>query len=159
MPKRSLFISFHSADVQKARGFNLLQYSKNVDANFSSRHLLSPVDSQNDDYVWRKISEQMTGTSATVVLLGEKTYDREWVAREIEKTVQDGKGVLAMRLKDVDAPLPPDSRVGKALDEAGAEVLDWNPDAIEDAVERAINQERRCIQIAQAAPAPGTCSR
>ncbi len=161
MPKkRRIFISFHSADRQRVGGFNLLPYNSNVDAEFSTRHLLSPVKSDNDSYVRRKISEQMKGTSATMVLLGPKTYEREWVAEEIKKTVENSKGVVAMRFKDEEAPLPPDSCVGKALEEAGAEVLDWDPNEIREAIERALLQTKRAKQIARVTPgSSGSCGR
>lgn len=151
MTRRRLFISFSYRDVQQARGFNLLQYNKHVTTSFSSRHLLSPVNSTSKSYIWRRIRENMRGTSATVVLLGDKTYESKWVAREIRKTYKMGRGVLAIRLKGSDGPLPENSPVADAIKEAGAEVLDWEPNKFNSAVERCLKQTRYASKLTGAA--------
>ena len=79
MPTRRIFISYQHEDEMKAKGFNLLRWNKNVDIEFVGRHLLSPVDSGNRDYITRKIKEQLHGTSVTVVLIGSKTHESDWV--------------------------------------------------------------------------------
>ena len=81
---------------------------------------------------------QIHGTSATVVLLGKKTYQSDWVEWEIRKSLEKGKpnGILAIRLEP-SVPLPQDSPVGVALHEAGAEIIDWDSSQFADAIERA----------------------
>src|SRR5258708_26586407 len=97
---RKIVISYQHKDEMKAKGFNLLRWNKNVDLEFVGRHLLDPVDSKNDEYIWRQVRDQIDGTSVTVVLIGKETHESEWVAKEIEYSANSDSpiGVLALRL-------------------------------------------------------------
>ena len=129
---RRVFISFQHEDRQQASGFNLLRWNPNVPVEFVGRHLLSPVDSENPDYIRAKIREQLDGTSVTVVLIGGSTADSEWVNFEIRESVARGNGVIGIRLKGHEnAGIPP------ALVEDGGRILEWDPDKFADAIERA----------------------
>ncbi len=144
----------------KAKGFHLLRWNKNVDVEFVGRHLLDPVDSSNEQYIRSKIAEQLHGTSVTVVLLGKETCDSEWVEYEIQKSLEKDNGVLAIRLEP-NVPLPEDSPVRKALFDAGAEIIDWEPDKFGDAIERAAIAAGRgvAIQSTSSHPSSDTCGR
>ncbi|HVS90462.1 MAG TPA: TIR domain-containing protein [Mucilaginibacter sp.] len=159
---RGLFISFQHNDRNRARGFTLLHHSKYVDLNFRGRHLLDPVNSENQSYIREKVREQLHGTSVTVVLLGENTCDSKWVEWEIKESIERGNGVVAIKLKDQDCPLPDKSPVAQALKEAGAEIMDWEPHEIQDAVERAAMAAGRAAAIKKElvnSSDTGTCSR
>jgi len=131
MPRRA-FLSFSYDDTAQASGFNLLQWNPNVDFDFVGRHLLSKVDSENDDYIKSRIREEMHGTSMLICLIGQTTHQSPWVDWEIREAMAQGKGILGIRLKGQEgAPIPP------ALQEAGANVIDWNPDAFGDEMEQA----------------------
>lgn len=133
---RRIFISRAYEDQAKAKGFNLLRWNKNVDVEFVGRHLLDPVKSTDPDYITRKIKEQLSGTSVTVVLVGADTANSTWVQREIDWSLEKGNGVLAIRLDD-GAPLP------QGIVDCGAEVIGWNPGEFDDAIERAALQANR----------------
>lgn len=145
---RRIFISYHHGDRMKAKGFNLLRWNPNVDFEFVGRHLLDPVDSEDPDYIKRKIREQISGTSVTVVLIGKGTANSDWQAWEIYESVNKEKpnGILGILLEDAKRP-PSDSPVGKALREAGAEIIEWKPHEFEDAIERAAKAAGRVQQI------------
>ena len=145
---RSIFISYQRQDVNRARGFNLMKHSQYVDVNFRGRHLLTPVNSRNPSYIKSCVNKQMHGTSVTVVLLGEKTHQSNWVAWEIAQSIKRGNGVVAMRLKDQHAPLPPNSEVTRLLRQAGAEVLPWSPHGVDRAIERSFRASGRASAIA-----------
>jgi MTH538 TIR-like domain (DUF1863) len=150
---RRVFISYQHSDQMKAKGFNLMSYAENVDVEFVGRHLLDPVDSTSQDYVREKIREQLTGTSVTVVLIGDHTADSDWVDWEIEQSLNKGNGVLGIRL-DKDAQIP------ETLDGCGAEILNWyEPEDVRefaDAIDRAALASRRAPLLTSAG---GSCSR
>lgn len=135
---RRIFISYQHEDRMKAKGFNLLRWNKNVDIEFVGRHLLDPVNSENEQYISNKINEQLKGTSVTVVLIGKETCNSEWVQWEILQSIEKDKpnGVLAIRL-DENAQLPEGCPVSEVLNDVGAEIIDWNPHEFDAAIERA----------------------
>lgn len=149
---RRIFISCHYADRQKAKGFNLLQWNKNVDFDFDGRHLLDPVDSKNKDYIRQKIKEQLNGTSATVVLIGKGTADREWVENEIEWSLEKGNGILGIKLD-------PSVEIPDALIKCGAEVIEWDVHQFSDAIDRACEGTRRTTEIRRGGGTDGGCAR
>lgn len=103
-----------------------------MDFEFVGRHLLSPADSEDPNYIRSKIREEMNGTSITVVLIGQKTAESDWVDFEIRESLARGNGLLGIRLKGAeDAPIP------LALKEAGARVIDWEPNEFSDEIARA----------------------
>ena len=159
MAKR-IFISFQHNDRMKAKGFNLLRYSKYVDVEFVGRHLLDPVNSSNESYIRSKIMDQLNGTSVTVVLVGKETHNSEWVKWEIEKSLEkkSPNGILAIRLGD-DVKLPDGSPVGDALKEAGAEIMDWKPHEFESAIERAFAAAGRIPKVRTATQTGRSCQR
>ncbi len=158
---RRVFISHQHDDRMKAKGFNLLRWNKNVDVEFVGQHLLDPVDSNNEAYIKQCVREQLKGTSVTVVLIGKKTPDSDWVRWEIEESVskQNPNGVLAIKLEP-DCDLPADSPVGKILRDVGAEIMDWSPHDFADAIERAAAAAGRIRQIAAGVGGSGSsCAR
>lgn len=132
---RRVFISYQHHDHMKAHGLNLMTYNKNLNIKFTGRHLLQPVDSNNEEYISRKIREKIKGSSATIVLIGKHTAESKWVEKEIAWSKETGKGVLGIRI-DRDCATP------DGLTEYGAEILDWHKPAdvaqFDAAIERAI---------------------
>ena len=147
---RRIFISCQYEDQMKAKGFNLLRWNKNVPVEFVGRHLLDPVDSNNWDYISRKIREQMTGTSVTVVLIGDTTWKSEAVAYEVERSLRKGtpNGILGIRLHD-------GVKIPGSLRDCGAEIIDWEPDEFEAAMDRAALAAGRA-KVAAAGPGGGS---
>jgi hypothetical protein len=142
----------------KAKGFNLLRWNKNVDFEFVGRHLLDPLDSKNENYITQKVNEQLTGTSVTVVLLGYKTEDSKWVQWEIEQSVEKKNGIVAIKLSDDVADPSKESPVGKALYNAGAEIIGWDVAKFEAAIDRAFKAAWRADVIASVGSSTG-CGR
>lgn len=161
MPRRRVFISTRYKDKEQARGFTLLPWADNVDVDFVGRHLLSPVDSADDSYIRRKVREQMGGTSVTAVLLGGDTQNSDWVAWEIEESLKrdNPNGIVAIKLKDSDVTIDPTSPVGEKLQEAGAEILEWDPEQFAPAIERAATAGRRASTIRAGPDSSGGCAR
>lgn len=151
---RRVFLSYQHRDHGKAKGFNLMGHNPNVKLDFTCRHLLSPVNSENPAYISSKIKEQIKGTSATVVLIGRDTANSDWVANEIDWSREKGNGIVGI-LIDPDATIPP------GLTEAGAEILDWaRPEDVhqfDDAIERAIAATNRSNRMV--VNSASTCAR
>lgn len=59
------------------------------------------IKRQGDTAIQRWIDSQLHGTSVTVVLIGAETHKRRWVKYEIEKSHDDGKGILGIRIHNV----------------------------------------------------------
>jgi MTH538 TIR-like domain (DUF1863) len=155
---RRVFLSYQHRDHGRAHGFNLLRHAPNLKLEYSVRHLLQPVDSVNDPYIARRIREQMKGTSVTVVLIGRHTAQSDWVAKEIEWSLQKepANGVLGITIDaGADVPAP--------LRECGAEVIDWTEPSdvhqFEAAIERAALAASRGPAIAASLGGNSTCGR
>jgi len=130
MPRR-VFISTDYENTNQARGFKLIPRNPNTNIEFVTRDLLSPVDSQNPDYIKASIKEKLNGTSVTVVLLGQNTGQSEWVRWEAEESYARGNGIIGIRLKGQDdAPVP------QFLKDVGAKVVNWDPDIFEDEIDK-----------------------
>ena len=129
---RRVFISTAYEAANQARGFKLLQWNPNVDFEFVTRDLLSPVDSRDPEYIKSSIRERLNGTSVTAVLIGQTTAQSGWVPWEIEESVARGNGIIGIRLKGQDdAPIP------QALKDAGARIINWDVDKFSDEIEKA----------------------
>ena len=151
---RRIFISHQHDDQMKAKGFNLLRWNKYVDVDFVGRHLLDPVKSSDPSYISRKIREQLKGTSVTVVLIGDKTWDSDWVEKEVNWSLEKAppNGVVGIRLKD-------GVKIPESLRDCGAEIMDWEPNEVEAAIERAAAASGRAV-VAAAGPGGGSsCAR
>lgn len=61
------------------------------------------IKKSGDSAIQRWIDGQLSGRVCTIVLIGEATAGRRWIKYEVEKSWNDGKGVLGIhihRLKD-----------------------------------------------------------
>lgn len=129
---RRAFISYEGEDRNRAKGFRLLKWNQNVELDIFDRHLLDPVQSQNNDYIKQCIREKMKGCSVAVVLIGEQTAQSAWVDWEVRYAMEQGKGIVGIVVKDGGTVEIPQS-----LKDAGAEVIPWEPGRFNDAIERA----------------------
>jgi hypothetical protein len=139
----------------KAKGFRLLRWNDNVDVEFYDRHFLDPIDSSNDDYIRSCIRDQMSGTSVTAVLVGENTKDSDWVDYEIDRSVKEGNGLVAIKVDDGIS----NEDVPDKLKENGAEIVDWDPDEFDGAIERAASQRSKVGQSTVRGRAGAGCGR
>lgn len=140
MARRRVFVSYQHQDQLKAKGFNLMRYNKALGLEFVTRGLLDPVKSSDPGYITSQIKATMKGTSVTVVLLGDKTADSSWIAKEIRMSGEKDppNGLVGIKLS-------PDASVPEGME--GAEILNWNvPEDVREfgaAIDRAAAGARR----------------
>ncbi|HYQ77689.1 MAG TPA: TIR domain-containing protein [Solirubrobacterales bacterium] len=127
---RRVFFSFHydrdNWRVAKVRNSQVVQgYDKNP---FYDKAEWEKIKKQGKAAIKTWIDGQLKGTSVTVVLIGNETASRPWVQYEIEKSIEDGKGLIGIDISKIK------DREGET-DETGANPLPngypyyrWNKD-------------------------------
>ncbi|MGP8216790.1 MAG: TIR domain-containing protein [Bacteroidia bacterium] len=102
-----VFFSFteanrHTVAKIKGRAVN----SKYPHLNFKVRDLLKRWDTEDEIVIRQAITKSIKGTSRTIVFVGEHTHNSKWVKEEVEMTLERGKPVYAMWLKDESGRIP-----------------------------------------------------
>lgn len=59
------------------------------------------IADEGDDAIEQWISDQMSGKSCIVVLIGSNTAGRKWIDHEIKKAWNDGKGVVGIHIHNL----------------------------------------------------------
>jgi hypothetical protein len=70
------------------------------------------VKKGGDAAIKKWIDGQLDGRSCTVVLIGKDTANRKWINYEIEKSWQDGKGVVGIHVHNLKDSTPSQSTKG-----------------------------------------------
>lgn len=128
MAKRRIFISFDHDDTDKANGFLGL---RNILDNFEfyNHKLDHRIRSADGEYIGRIIREEyIRPASVTVVLIGNKTADSDWVKWEIRESLAQGKGILGIRLPGTWGQIPtgvPEAAVGGWDPEKFSAWIEW----------------------------------
>ena len=74
--------------------------------NFRVKDLLKRWDTMDSAVIRQAISKAMTGTSRTIVFVGNDTYRSYWVPEEVRMTLNYNKPVYAIRLKNTNGIKP-----------------------------------------------------
>jgi hypothetical protein len=126
--KRRIFISFDHDDTEQVNGFLGL---RNVLDNFEfyNHKLAREVQSAHVTYVKNMIRDKyITPASVCVVLIGQRTAASSWVVGEIQECLRQGMGILGIRLKGTNGPIPagiPTANVGDWQPEKFAGWIEW----------------------------------
>ena len=103
MAKRQIFYSFHFDNdvmrVQQIRNIGSLEENKPVSPNEWEK-----IKQGGDDAIKQWIDDTMKHKSCVVVLAGSDTANRKWVKYEIKKAWNDGKGLLAIYVHNLNCP-------------------------------------------------------
>ena len=100
---RQVFFSFHYKPdnwrASQVRNMGVIEGNPSVKDND-----WETITKGGDAAIQKWINDQLSGRSCTVVLIGAETAGRKWINYEIEKTWNDGKGLVGVhvhKLKDV----------------------------------------------------------
>ncbi len=94
--------------------------------NFRVKDLLKRWDTEDNSVIKQAITKAMTGTSRTIVFVGEKTHRSKWVKEEVNMTISNGKPVYAIRLKDTNGKTP------KVLEDNGIFLYSWSEERLQE---------------------------
>ena len=120
-PIRNVFISFHSRDEDAVKELRDQAKAHDGDLTFRDYSIKEPFEER-----WKtNCREQISRTSATIVMIGESTADRTAVDWEIEESYRQGHKVIGVRMR-------PGSKdqVPEPLKVHNARIIDWDPAAI-----------------------------
>jgi hypothetical protein len=99
---RKVFFSFQYEDVQRAmnvRNSNVI--SSDTKTGFIDKADFEEVERKGDVAIKKWITDQLYGTSVTVVLVGATTDKSKWVKYEIEQSVERGNGILTIDISKI----------------------------------------------------------
>lgn len=117
--KRNVFISFVEEDIDEVNLLRAHAKNENSDIEFSDHSVRKPYDSEQAEYIRRKIGERIARSSTTVVYISENTAQSRWVAWEVQKSLELGKRVIAVHPGERFEGRKPDWLVG------GIKVVPW----------------------------------
>ena len=126
-----VFFSFKEEDrevVLTIKGRAVNSYYSGL--NFKVKDLLKRWKTEDSAVIKQAISKSISGTSRTIVFVGEKTHKSYWVPHEVQMTLNAGKPVYAIRLKDTIGIIP------KCLSENGIHVYNWSEERLQDLATR-----------------------
>ena len=133
MATRKIFISYDYDNDSHYKNL-LIAWSANPDfADFyiNDQSVTDPVDSDRSGPIRRAISVKINAATGLICIVGEMTAESPWVKWEIEKAVDLGKRIIAVKIsKDFTTP--------SALYNVGATwALSFKFDAIKAAIDEA----------------------
>ena len=94
--RRNVFISFAYEDLNDVNLLRGQAKNDNTDLEFIDRSLHTPFNSARADYIRSRLAERINQASMTVVYLSSDTANSQWVAWEVEKSIELGKKVVAV---------------------------------------------------------------
>lgn len=126
---KKVFLSFDYDDIQQVRGLKLLNKNPNYELEFYDESLDVAIDSDDANYVKRKIAEKISRSSITVCLIGENTYKRKWVCWELSKSDEAGNKIIAMAFKGINSAVLP-----KIIKEKKLTFYAWDPERLKSLI-------------------------
>lgn len=98
--------------------------------NFRVQDLLKRWDTEDEAVIKQAITKSIKGTSRTIVFVGKETHKSYWVPKEVQMTLDAGKPVYAIRLKDTNGKIP------KCLTDNDIHVYQWSESTLQSLATR-----------------------
>ena len=120
-------------------------------AGFDDKALWDAASGEGPDAVHRLIDDALEGTSATVVLIGEHTAERDYVDYAIERSIERQNGIVGIFIDDLTdetgapgtrGPKPYEEEATANLAAGGYRSHPWNRRDFADWVEEAATEWR-----------------
>lgn len=99
---RKVFFSFKYDDVQRAmnvRNSNMIGGA--IKSGFIDKADFEAIQRKGDASIKAWIDDQLSGTSVTVILVGQNTDKSRWVRYEIDQSLAKGNGVLTIDISKI----------------------------------------------------------
>lgn len=94
--KKHIFISFYHEDIDEVNLLRGQAKNESSELEFDDYSVKEPFDSENAEYIKRKIREKIRHASTTIVYLTDKAASSEWVNWEIEESIRQEKKVIGV---------------------------------------------------------------
>lgn len=98
--KRNVFISFANEDMNEVNLLRAQAKNEKSDIEFNDHSVRQPYNSEQAEYIKRKITERIKRSSVTVVYLSDSMAKSQWVKWEVEKSQELGKRVIAVHPRE-----------------------------------------------------------
>lgn len=125
------FFSFREDDrgvVVTIKGRAVNSFYTNL--NFRVKDLLKRWKTTNRGQIRAAITTAMSGTSRTIVFVGNNTHKSYWVEEEVKMTLEKGKKCYAIRLNGTKGKKP------KVLEDEGIYLYAWSESKLQDLATR-----------------------
>jgi antiphage defense system Thoeris ThsB-like protein len=101
---RRTFFSFHyERDVWRASIVrNSSKMKPNIDPEWIDASIWEDEKKKGDDAVKRLIDRTLVNTTVTAVLIGAETSNRKYVKYEIDKSIEQGNGLLGIYIHNIE---------------------------------------------------------
>ncbi|MCP4369801.1 MAG: TIR domain-containing protein [Deltaproteobacteria bacterium] len=118
--RRNTFLSFDSDDLDEVNLLRAQAKNEKSEIEFIDRSVKDPIDSERAEYIKQKIVERIRQCTQTVVYITDTTHSSAWVKWEVEKSLQLGKGVIAVHKGDT-----PPSHIPSCIIDNKIKVVSW----------------------------------
>lgn len=129
--KVNVFISFDSEDLNEVNLLRGQAKNENTDIEFNDWSVREPFNSENAEYIRRRIRERIRQCSVTVVYLSKNTANSGWVDWEIRESLAMGKRIVAMHKGST-----PPAQLPKAIKDNNISVVSWNQQELAKAIKK-----------------------
>ena len=119
--RRNTFLSFDYDDIDEVNLLRAHAKNEKSEIEFIDRSVKDPINSERDEYIKQKIAERIRQCSQTVVYITDNTHSSDWVKWEVEKSLQLGKGIIAVHKGDA-----PPSNMPSCITDNGIKVVTWS---------------------------------
>ena len=119
--RRNTFLSFDYDDIEEVNLLRAHAKNEKSEIEFIDRSVKDPINSERAEYIKQKVTERIRQCSQTIVYITENTHSSEWVKWEVEKSLQLGKGVVAVHKGD-----DPPSKIPSCITDNGIKVVSWS---------------------------------